>query len=190
MASDQSVSWTRFYTEFAGRLLKHKCDRTELVAKVREVCNNLGHGYLDNSATADPDTGLLDICPFTVMGTFNRGISDANRKAIASELALFLGVNEPVPDDFSGIPTLNNLSSVVFWELRFIDPLWRVLEDAITLVKPTARLTDSRLWNPTHAFAMSAASVGSCRLGSSGHVLTDTCRWTTVPRSTLEGVWA
>ena len=99
------------------------------------MCNNHGHSYLDNSATADPNTGLPDICPFTTMGTFNRGISAANRKAIAHEMALFLGVSEPVPDDFTGIPTLNNMNSVVFYDLSYIDPLWRVFEDAIVLAE-------------------------------------------------------
>ena len=135
MASDRDFSWAKFYTEFAGRLLEHKSDRRELVAKVRDVCNNLGYNYLDNSGTANPDTGLPDICPFTTMGTFNRNLSTTKRRAIASELALFLGVTEPVPDTFSGIPTLNNQNSVMFWELRDIGPLWRVFEDAILLAE-------------------------------------------------------
>ena len=40
---------------------------------------------------------------------------------------------EPVPDSFDGIPTLNNLNSVVFWDRSDIDPLWRVFEDGIAL---------------------------------------------------------
>ena len=119
--------------DFADRLLEHRGDRRELVERVRRVCNSLGHDYLDNVATADPVEGLTDICPFTTMGTFNRGISDAKRKTIAAELARFLGVTEPVPDDFSGIPTLNNQNSVVFWNRSDIDPLWQVFEDAVLL---------------------------------------------------------
>ena len=139
MASDRSDNWTKFYSEFARRLLEHRSDRSKLVAQVRDVCNNLGYSYLDRSGTADPNMGLLDICPFTTLGTFNRGISDTNRRAIAGELAQFLGVSEPAPDDFSGIPTLNNQNSVVFWELRYVDPLWQVFEDAIVLAE-----TDNR----------------------------------------------
>lgn len=52
-----------------------------------------------------PGGPLKDICPFTAMGIFNRGITDANRKTIASELANLLGVTESVPDSFEGIPT-------------------------------------------------------------------------------------
>ena len=133
MASDRNFHWTKFYMEFADRLLEHKEDRRELVAKVRDVCNNLGFNYLDSSGTADPNKGLPDICPFTTMGTFNRDISVDNRKRVAGEIALFLGVTEPVPKSFDGIPTLNNLNSVVFWDRSDIDPLWRVFEDGIVL---------------------------------------------------------
>ena len=93
MASERNLNWVKFYMEFADRLLEHKSDRRKLVAKVRDVCNNLDHNYLDRSGTADPNEGLLDICPFTTIGTFNRSISVDNRKRIASELALFLGVD-------------------------------------------------------------------------------------------------
>ena len=133
MASSRSLNWTKFYIEFADRLLDHKDDRTQLVAKVRDVCNNLDYTYLDSSGTADPDKGLTDICPFTTIGTFNRNISVDNRKKVASEIALFLGVTEPVPDSFDGIPTLNNQNSVVFWDQSDIGPLWRAFENAIVL---------------------------------------------------------
>ncbi len=133
MTSDSRFGWTKFYMEFADKLLDHKGDRRRLVAKVREVCNNLGYGYLDNSGTAEETTGLPDICPFTTMGTFNRNITSANRKTIATEIGNFLGVTEPVPDSFDGIPTLNNLNSVVFWDRSDIDPLWQVFKDAIQL---------------------------------------------------------
>ena len=131
MTSSPSFRWPKFYMEFADRLLEHKDNRESLVAKVRQVCNDLGHHYLDNSATARQNTGLPDICPFTTMGTFNRGISLDNRRRIATDIGQFLGVTADVPNSLDGIPTLNNLNSVVFWDLRYIDPLWRVFEDAI-----------------------------------------------------------
>ena len=131
--TDSRFGWAGFYMEFADRLLVHKGDRGELVAKVREVCNSLGYNYLDNSGTANEATGLPDICPFTTMGTFNRGISSANRKRIATEIGRFLGVKEPVPESFDGIPTLNNQNSVVFWDRNDIGALWQVFDDAIQL---------------------------------------------------------
>ena len=131
MASNRHFAWTEFYMEFADRLLEHRNDRSELLAKVREVCNGLGYSYLDNSGTAEEGTGLPDICPFTTMGTFNRGIKLTNRKRIATEIGNFLGVKESVPDSFDGIPILNNQNSVVFWDRHDIDSLWQIFEDAI-----------------------------------------------------------
>jgi len=71
------------------------------------------------------------------MGIFNRGITDVNRKNIATELATFLGVEEVVPDSFEGIPILNNQKS---WFFGFdnkrksddIDALWEIFAKAIT----------------------------------------------------------
>lgn len=51
---------------------------------------------------------VKDICPFTTMGLFNRGVTETNRKIIAAELAKLLGVDEAVPTSFEGIPVLNN----------------------------------------------------------------------------------
>jgi 5-methylcytosine-specific restriction protein B len=74
------------------------------------------------------------------MGTFNRGMTDANRKLIAAELAKLLGVTVPVPATFEGIPVLNNQRS---WFFRYadkrgagdIDALWRVFAAAQALVE-------------------------------------------------------
>ena len=131
MTSSRDFAWTQFYMEFADRLLEHRNDRSKLLSKVREVCNGLGYSYLDNSGTAEEGTGLPDICPFTTMGTFNRGIKLTNRKTIATEIGKFLGVKKSVPDSFDGIPILNNQNSVVFWDRHDIDSLWQIFEDAI-----------------------------------------------------------
>ena len=56
VASERNLNWVKFYMEFADRLLEHKSDRRKLVAKVRDVCNNLDHNYLDRSGTADGGT--------------------------------------------------------------------------------------------------------------------------------------
>jgi 5-methylcytosine-specific restriction protein B len=70
------------------------------------------------------------------MGIFNRGITDANRKVIASELAKLLGVSEPVPDSFEGIPVLNNQRSWFFGydskrQSDDIETLWEAFAQAI-----------------------------------------------------------
>ena len=133
MTSDTEFGWTKFYQEFADKLLEHKDDRTELVAKVRDACNSRGFHSLDRHG-AVIDGKLPDICPFTAMGTFNRGITEASRREIAEDLGGFLGVREPAPAFFgSGIPTLNNLNSVIFFEFKDVDLLWRTFAAAIEL---------------------------------------------------------
>ena len=139
MTSDPRFGWTEFYMEFADRLLDHKDDRSRLVAKVHEVCSNVGYRYLNNDRFRDGSTGpLQDICPFTTMGTFNRGITDTNRSKIAAELGKLLGVNESAPDSYEGIPDLNNQKSWFFpWSKDrdddHINLLWQVFADALVL---------------------------------------------------------
>ena len=85
----------------------------------------------------DGTSGILrDICPFTTMGLFNRGLTDQNRRSIARGLANVLGVEEPVPESFTGIPTLNNLNAWFFpyaanRDENHIDALWEVLSRAV-----------------------------------------------------------
>ena len=133
-ASDQKrFAWTTFYEAIADKLLGFRKDRSALVAGIRDISGRVdGLGHLTEDQYSDGTTGFLrDICPFTTMGLFNRGIKDSNRKIIAAELARFLGVTEPVPETFEGIPLLNNLKS---WYFPFenkratdhIDALWDV----------------------------------------------------------------
>src|SRR5574337_1580902 len=46
------------------------------------------------------------------MGTFNRSMTDANRKTIAGELAKLLGVTVPVPPSFEGTQQFNTTTSM------------------------------------------------------------------------------
>ena len=134
---DPRFAWTRFYSEFADKLLIHRDDRRSLVAAIREVSSGLGRPIPLQDHFPDGTSGPLeDICPFTTFGLFNRGLTDENRRRIAGGLAEFLGVTEPVPDSFEGIPTLNNLNA---WFFPYagertddhMDSLWRVFADAL-----------------------------------------------------------
>ena len=130
-------AWTKFYSEFADRLLVHRDDRWPLVAAIREVSSGLGRPIPLQDQFPDGTSGPLeDICPFTTFGLFNRGLTDENRRTIAGGLAEFLGVTEPVPDSFEGIPTLNNLNAWFFSyashrSADHMDALWRVFADAL-----------------------------------------------------------
>ncbi len=51
---------------------------------------------------------LAEIDPFTFLASFNRGVTDENRRKNWSFLKTRWGLKSTVPDDFSGLPTLNN----------------------------------------------------------------------------------
>jgi 5-methylcytosine-specific restriction enzyme B len=136
----QSFRWTRFYQAIADALLAHRDDRSGLIAFLKELQPRVeALKMLCGDQFDDGSKGfILDIDPFTLFGLFNRGITDANRQLIASELAQFLGVNEPVPERFEGIPVLHNQKSWLFpyaktRESDHIDKLWQVFQTGLQL---------------------------------------------------------
>jgi len=133
----QRFKWTQFYEDFADKLLTYKDDRASLMAAIHDLPNKIESiSVLQDQPKEGTKELLSDICPFTVFGLFNRGITDANRIAIASELAAFLKVETPVPNSFEGIPVVNNQRSWFFgYKYRRgehdIDTLWNLFEAAI-----------------------------------------------------------
>jgi 5-methylcytosine-specific restriction protein B len=133
--------WADFYEAIAEKLLAYASNRAPLIQGIHQIAQRVqGLGYLQDKFPDGNSGPLQDICPFTVMGTFNRGMTDANRKLIAAELAKLLGVTVPVPATFEGIPVLNNQRS---WFFRYadkrgagdIDALWHVFAAAQALVE-------------------------------------------------------
>lgn len=137
----QRFQWTDFYEAVAEKLLAHADDRTPLIARIHEIASRVpGLTYLQDKFPDGTSGPLRDICPFTTMGTFNRSMTDANRKTIASELAKLLGVTVPVPPSFEGIPVLNNQRSCFFAYADQrgagdIDALWKVFVAASKMVE-------------------------------------------------------
>ena len=138
MPDKQRFAWTKFYEAMANKLLAYRNNRAALIAGIRDISTRVdGLSYLAEDQYLDGTTGFVkDICPFTTMGLFNRGIKDSNRKIIAAEFARFLGVQEGVPETFEGIPLLNNLNSWYFpFEAKrsvdHMDALWDVFAAGI-----------------------------------------------------------
>ena len=123
--------WTKFYEAVSDKLVSFKDKRSDLISFLVPLAEKYKLSYVQNKK-------LDDICPFTFLGLFNRGITVENRKAIATDVASFLGVNEPVPKSFEGIPILNNQKS---WFFGFedkrspndISQLWEIFDLAIRL---------------------------------------------------------
>ena len=137
MSDEKRYAWTGFYEAVADKLLDYRDKRPELVEGIYDIAGKVGGMSHLQDRFQDGTTGQLkDICPFTIMGTFNRGITDANRRTVCAELATMLNVSEPVPESFAGIPVLNNLKSIFFgFEINRqpddIDALWEVFSRAI-----------------------------------------------------------
>lgn len=130
---DGSFAWTGFYEAVAEKLLDYREDRTPLIEELRRIAStNPAVNDLDGDKFSDGSRGpLRDVCPFTVMGTFNRSLKPENRQAMARGLARFLDVRTPVPTNFKAVQapvlTPQNAWFFPYHEVRKdkdIDSLW------------------------------------------------------------------
>ena len=105
-----SFSWIQFYMEFADKLLEFKENRKELLKILYTAYEkaNISNPFVLNG---EP---FSDICPFTVFGGFNKGISLSNRMSLMKAIGDQIGVTAEVPMNFDGVPVLNNLNSFFF----------------------------------------------------------------------------
>lgn len=132
----EQFKWVSFYMELATKLLEFKQNRDLLIEKVKNAYSNIGFKL----PKLDDSDDLKDIDPFTVFGLFNKGITEANRISILNGISSEFGIEADVPDDFSGIPILNNLMATFYGfsgdkrrKEDDIDNLWNVLEAALSL---------------------------------------------------------
>lgn len=129
---NKSFSWTSFYMEFANKLLLYRDNRAELLQLIKSVYDDLKMRYpfLDHGQPID------DICPFTIFGCFNKGITNKNRIAIMEDLRKKFGITSVVPTEFDGIPVLNNMKAWFFGYKADRHPedipnLWKMFEAGI-----------------------------------------------------------
>lgn len=121
--NNQFFRWIPFYEEIADNLSVYhdKKKRLKLISFVNKLATEFNLSYLLNKE-------LKDICPFTILGTFNRNIKESTRKKIAKKWATFLDVKESIPNSFEGIPLLNNQLSCFFSnsenQQKEINDLW------------------------------------------------------------------
>lgn len=126
--------WIDFYSEFATKLLPFKNNRKALIEKINAV-------YLAiDMKVPKLESGdeVIDIDPFTIFGLFNKGITNTNRIAIIGSIAREFDISAKVPDNFDGIPVLNNLKATFYGfkddrKADDIDNIWNVFEAALKL---------------------------------------------------------
>ena len=128
--------WINFYSEFATKLLEFKNNRAELIADIQSAYSAINMKL----PKLEREDSIIDIEPFTVFGLFNKGITNANRIAILESFATVFNIKSKVPNNFDGIPVLNNLKATYYGfkddrQAADIDNLWGLYESAINLAE-------------------------------------------------------
>lgn len=128
--------WINFYSEFATKLLEFKNNRAELIADIQSAYSAINMKL----PKLEREDSIIDIDPFTVFGLFNKGITNANRIAILESFATVFNIKSKVPNNFDGIPVLNNLKATYYGfkddrQATDIDNLWGLYESAINLAE-------------------------------------------------------
>ena len=133
----RSFTWIPFYQELAKKLKGWEERQAELIALLETLRSE---GYVITPLNDKDKEGsrflLREIDPFTFFGVFNRGIGYEQRIAILVRIKQYFKLQSEVPDDFNGVPMLNNLKSWFFpyQDSRHIDDiakLWQVFRLAL-----------------------------------------------------------
>lgn len=130
---EQRFSWIPFYKEFGQKLLKFKNDRKPLV---KWIYDNIDGTLIKHFKDAPDGRPVPDTDPFTVMAIINRGITYNKKFELCKQFKSFLDISAPVPQEFSGVPEMNNQRSnfIGFEENRKdgdIERLWNLFELAV-----------------------------------------------------------
>lgn len=128
----ENFSWIPIYQELADSLSGWQNRQSELLSFLEDL---RVEGYVITPLNDKDNDGarflLKEIDPFTFFGVFNRGIRQDQRIAILARMKQFFALTSDLPDDFNGLPILNNLKSWFFpnQTARNVDDvpqLWRV----------------------------------------------------------------
>ena len=148
--------WKSVYEAVAENLLYHKNDSKALTAELYElpmVAHYLQH--FEDSTGGKTRVPLTDICPFTVMATFNLEHYYRNgrevpkdRVRVLEELCEFLEVNATLDMNFLGVPTLPHYNPLFFADSnprhsRDIEDLWKVFSTAMNYVRANSPETET-----------------------------------------------
>lgn len=133
--------WVPLYNEIAQKLLKYRSNRNDLIQLVRDV-------YAEtqiNLPTLEQENRIVDIDPFTVFGLFNKSsMREEKRRKILAALGQKLGISNPLPQTFEGIPVLNNQNATFYYfigerEKSDIEDLWGFFEWALAYAKEKSK---------------------------------------------------
>ena len=137
MREQTMYSWTPIHQEATRKMLAVPEPQKELLTTLREMEQHglkvIGLRDQDPQGSWHP---LEQIDPFTFLATFNRGITDDNRRANWQFVKRRWSLESKVPQDFSGIPTVSSQASW-FFSYSFlrkkgdIEALWQLASQAM-----------------------------------------------------------
>lgn len=129
-----NFTWIPIYQELADQLSGWRNRQGELIAFLEDLRSE---GYVITPLNDKDNDGarflLKEIDPFTFFGVFNRGVRQDQRIAILARMKQFFGLKSDLPEDFNGVPILNNLKSWFFpyqnaRNADDISKLWQVFQ--------------------------------------------------------------
>src|ERR671918_17297 len=135
--STDQFTWILIYQELAQKLAGWEDRQQELISFLEELRTQ---GFVITPLNDKDGDGarflLREIDPFTFFGVFNRRITYDQRIAILSQIKQHFGLQKDLPEDFNGVPVLNNMRSWFFpnqasRESKDISRLWHVFQLAL-----------------------------------------------------------
>jgi len=130
-------TWVPIYQELAKELAEWENRQEELISFLEDLRSE---GYVVMPLQDKDAEGarflLKEIDPFTFFGAFNRRTGYDQRLAILAQVKQHFGLQSDLPEDFNGVPVLNNLRSWFFpnqtaRDVNDIGQLWRVFQMAL-----------------------------------------------------------
>jgi 5-methylcytosine-specific restriction protein B len=128
-------TWIPIHLEAVRTMLGFSDPQAEMLGTLREM-NERGLKVINlNDQGPTGETPLAEIDPLTFLASFNRGITEENRKENWRFVKQKWNLRADVPRDFTGIPVLHNMKSWFFpyakkREKGHIDLLWRLVKSA------------------------------------------------------------
>ncbi|HMB22257.1 MAG TPA: hypothetical protein VKP08_05490, partial [Anaerolineales bacterium] len=137
MTALNQFTWMPVYQELAKELAGWENRQEELVSFLEGL---RAEGYVVTPLQDKDAEGrrfpLREIDPFTFFGVFNRRIGYDQRLAILSRMKQHFSLQSDLPEDFNGVPVLNNMRSWFFpsqasRDAGDIGRLWRIFHAAL-----------------------------------------------------------
>ena len=134
--SESKFTWIPFYKELAKKVLEYKDKRKDLMKIVYSLPEKYT-SFLQWNPDNSSEITNPEFDPFSFFGIFNRGWTIENRKEILSFFKEKFSLSSKIPEDFDGIPVLDNRRSFfitsnapVFSE-EFLNAYWDLFEAVV-----------------------------------------------------------